>query len=594
MNRALAPLLRHPVLALSAGIGLLYVAIALLWPSGVFWSPDSNLKYVQMLSLRWDDGLRFDMPYPGRALDPDLQAVPLGPTFYEIRQGNIHIVWPLLFAAMSLPFYLLFGHAGLFLLPAASGAGTVYLTGRLTERLRPGAGVWAALVLGLTTPVLFYSVMFWEHTVAVSCATLGAYLLLTARDGSSSWRLAFAGAAIAFAAGGLRAEMYVFAAGFFLAVLLFYQGRARWATLLPLAAGAVVTSLPLWTLNYITNGSPLPLNAAKNFSTITLDYLSQNGMYAIVHLLVGDGAPLEVAFLFCMAAAVAIAVFQWTRGPGRGSLLNLSLIVLSAAAWVIFAVSLPPFNYPTQKVFNFHGFLAISPFLVFGMLTRVRALDDAADRTRRMLALATFLYAVLYLVSISLVSAIGPNGGALEWGPRFFLGIYPLLTVLAVTSVAYLLRMPEMAAARRGLLTLAVVLALAGTAFQTVGLLGVARDVALNRDLIAHVRALPPEEPIVTDSWWMPVTVPTEFFSHRMLFLPSAEQFRDWVPKARDRGMRSFRMVSFTPGLQNNLLRPPWPEGIRLESGNVQRAVDGLYFVQIRVQDAGPTPQQAR
>ena len=590
MSNALAPVLRRPILALSVGIGLLYMAVALLWPSGVFWSPDSNLKYVQMLSLRWEHGLRLDMLYPGRALDPGLQAVPLGPTFYEIREGNIHIVWPFLFAAMSLPFYLLFGHAGLFLLPAASGAGTVYLTGRLAERLRPGTGAWAALALGLTTPVLFYSVMFWEHVLAVFCATLGAYLLVTARDGSSPWRLAFAGAAIAFAAGGLRAEMYVYAAGFFLTVLLFQKGRARWATLLPLTAGAVVMSLPLWALNYVTNGSPLPLNAAKNFSTLTLDYLSQNGMYTVVHLLVGDGVPLELAFLFCMTVAVAIAVVQWTRGPGRGALLNLSLLVLSAAAWVIFAVSLPPFNYPTQKVFNFHGFLAISPFLVFGMFTRVRAQDDAADETRRMLALATLLYAVLYMVSISLVSAIGPNGGALEWGPRFFLGIYPLLTVLAVTSVAHLLHMPEMAAARRGLLALAVTLALAGPAFQMVGLLGVARDLALNRDLTAHVRALPSEEPVVTDSWWMPVTVPTEFFNHRMLFLPSAEQFRAWVPKARARGMRSFRMVSFTPGLRNDLLQPPWPEGIRLESGDVQQAADGLYLVQIAIQDAAPSP----
>jgi len=585
---------RRPILAVSVVIGLLYVTVALLWPSGVFWSPDSGLKYVQMLSLRWEHGLSFDMPYPGRALDPDFQAVPLGPTFYEIRQGAIHIVWPFLFAAMSLPFYLLLGHAGLFLLPAASGAGTVYLTGRLAERLRPGAGVWAALVLGVTTPVLFYSVMFWEHTPAVFCATLGAYLLLTARDGSSRWRLAFAGAAIAFAAGGLRAEMYVYAAGFFLAVLLLHQGRARWATLLPLAAGAVVTSLPLWALNYVTNGSPLPLNAAKNFSTVTLDYLSQNGVYAIVHLLVGGGVPFEIAFLFCVAAAVAIAVVQWTRGPGRGALLNLSLIVLAAAAWVVFAVSLPPLTYPTLKVFDFHGFLAISPFLVFGMLTRVRARDDAADQTRRMLALATFLYAVLYLVSISLVSVMGPNGGALEWGPRFFLGVYPLLTVLAVTSVAHLLSVPEMAATRRGLLALAATLALAGAAFQTVGLMGVARDLQLNRDLNTHVRSLPPEEPIITDSWWLPVTVPTEFFSRRMLFLTSAEQFRAWAPKARARGMRSFRMVSFTPGLRSDLLQPPWPEGIRLESGDVQQAADGLYLVQIRILDVGTAPSPAR
>lgn len=577
MDKIRAQLLRRPLMAASIGTGLLYLVIAQLWPQGVFWSPDSGLKYLQMASLRWDNGLRFDIPYPGQALDPDFSAVPLGPTFYEVREGHIYVVWPLLFPILSLAFYWLLGFSGLFLLPALTGAGTVYLTGRLAERLHPGTGLWAALLVGLATPVFFYSVMFWEHVPAVFCITLGAYLALTSDEGAPGWQPGVGGAAIALA-GAMRAEMYVFAAALFIAIVALYPGRARWARAVPLGVGFAVVTIPAWATNYVMNGTPLPLNAAKNFLSFSLDYLSSAGIHAIVHFLVGDSAPLEIGGIFTVAAFAVIGAFAWGRGPGRGTLLNLALLVMVGSAWAIFVVS-----FPSQGIFLFHGFLAISPFLIFGLLPGPRAEDDAREAARRVLAVTSGLYAVLYLVFISLASPVGPSGGALEWGPRFFLGIYPLLTALAAAALPRLLRLPDMMAARRSARALFASLAITGVAFQMLGLWEIGRELGFNQDLTARVRAMP-SEPIVSDIWWVPVTMPTLFFTRPMFDIYTPEVFHSWLRRAWRSGARTFRFASAIPDARNPVLRPPWPEGIRLRPGEVERAASGLWLIQIEIE----------
>ena len=140
---------RHFRLALGAicfAFVVACVVLVLRRPTGVFWSVDSFHKHIQIESLRWDNGFRFDFPYSSRRWDPAGEFAPLGPTFFHVKDGELRLVWPLPFFLASYPFYRAFGANGLYALPILSGALVVWLTGTTAERIRAGRGLIAAFV----------------------------------------------------------------------------------------------------------------------------------------------------------------------------------------------------------------------------------------------------------------------------------------------------------------------------------------------------------------------------------------------------------------------------------------------------------------
>ncbi|MGH7328771.1 MAG: hypothetical protein ACREJX_10535 [Polyangiaceae bacterium] len=61
--------------------------LVLRTPSWIHWSPDCDAKFLAVKSIRWDHGLRYDVPYPGKALDPSFRAVALGDSYWDLRGG---------------------------------------------------------------------------------------------------------------------------------------------------------------------------------------------------------------------------------------------------------------------------------------------------------------------------------------------------------------------------------------------------------------------------------------------------------------------------------------------------------------------------
>lgn len=207
----------------AASIAVLIVYAALLWwlPKDIFWSPDEGAKFLNMQTISWDDGLHFTIPYNGRHLDPHFHFYAKGHVYPQPSSAcNIEYNWPLWFPLLSLIPYRLFGIWGIYLLPLLAGWGTAVLSGMIARRIQQNAAVATILAVGFATPILFYSILFWEHTMAVFLGLLAVWFVMKR---PYKWP-SFLGTGIVLLLGtALRMETAVFATSLFSALLLTQQ-----------------------------------------------------------------------------------------------------------------------------------------------------------------------------------------------------------------------------------------------------------------------------------------------------------------------------------------------------------------------------------
>jgi len=155
-----------------------YLLIANLRPAGYFWSIDEGGKYIYMQSTILIKDPTAPIQYPFREIDP---AGEFPPFFFRIQKGDQFYTWwqPGL-ALLTIPFYLLFGAYGIYVLPAISGGLTIGLAGSIAYKVSNNrwGPTFVTLIAGIATPVAFYSQMFWEHTLSTAFLMGCLYLII--------------------------------------------------------------------------------------------------------------------------------------------------------------------------------------------------------------------------------------------------------------------------------------------------------------------------------------------------------------------------------------------------------------------------------
>jgi hypothetical protein len=145
---------------------------------------------------------------------------------------------------------------------------------------------------------------------------------------------------------------------------------------------------------------------------------------------------------------------------------------------------------------------------------------------------------------ISALSGIGPIS-RYEWGQRYLLPAYPLLVALVVSALARLAataRIPDGAtvrAAARLALTAAAVLALIGAGFLARGW-GALRDGKLEAQSWAAAVAAAPGPVVLTDSWWLPLTLAPDFYARPWFLAATPAAAAAWPAQARAAGLPGF------------------------------------------------------
>lgn len=168
---------------------------------------------------------------------------------FSVEEGRLVAVPPELFTVMALPFYVLLGYRGLFLLNALAFLATIALTWDLARRLASArVAVTAALVLGLATYSWDYSQAAWPHAVAtlfVVAAAWASVRAFLATNAAEAGRWALTAGLIAGLAPGIRLDAAFAWPAVFLPFLFDRPPRWREAAL---ALAGLIPGLTLLTL----------------------------------------------------------------------------------------------------------------------------------------------------------------------------------------------------------------------------------------------------------------------------------------------------------------------------------------------------------
>jgi hypothetical protein len=585
---------RWTILAALAVLAVYAVSLGML-PKRVFWMPDEGAKFMEMCSVH-ATAPHYEVPFPARRIDPGFEFLPQPELFPHpsiTPAGTVYLAFqsPVLFPFLSGVSMRVFGLTGIYLLPLLCGWGVAVLSGALMLRLHPRWAPCAVLLVGLATPVWFYSMVFWEHTIACFFALLAVYVAVVApRRSAAAVTAVTAGLTAAII---LRIEMVAFAVAVFLAWGLADLAarpepsavarphrtapapRPRW--LVHLLLVALVLCLLLVLARSLTPRHRVVLALAPARIGAALGGLWRNPRSLVevfVHgsiseaPAVGDGIPLAVAIgllscglaAFVTSARAAAALML----PGYAALLGFSLFLLCT----------------TQGYRSLHGLFPVAPFLAVWPYALAQSWRE---RSHARLVLANLCWMGLATGLVAIAGSYISRGRldvGMEWGQRYLLVLYP---VLALATVASLPAFQASARPRwlRGVFGVAVAaMMLTGVGLEIRGL----RMLYDTRQQLSKwEQALRADGPVVTDVWWLPSAVAVLFTEQEMFFTNGRAHMARWVELAAAQGVRHFIFASLSPvaphEFETRRLRPV-----------ATRVVDGLHLTSFDLSDGATAP----
>lgn len=585
----------RPALVSLILVALLYLAALISLPPQGLTQHDTGAKYLQVRNLRLTpSGLDWSINYPARSLDPELNFVPFHDRQYYTDGERIYLQWPIFLGLLTRIPWKLFGFWGLYLVPFVSGLATLWAAYRLALKVGVAPRLaWTTIpLLGLTTPISAYSLLFFEHTLTALLVTLSLWAGVAAMGKEQpSTRALWLNAALLAVAIYFRSELYVLALVMGIAYSYMAWRSAAWRKALLQWIGAFLVSLvPLWAFYAVTEGTILPLHAIWYFQSS--DSSANGGLeLPAVRYLASAGWRVVPDFLFGPQTFPSSPRFPlWTEIVG---LFGLALFALPGLArlrrsgkmestWQLpsLAVGLVLVSLPSlfallsgELYYNLHGFLLATPLVALALWPAgVEERQPAHGLTpQRWLQAVTLLYVGLHALIISVLSGLGPISRH-EWGQRYLLPAYPALVVLSLLALSSLTRTdPHRREAAKRLL-LVVVSSLVALLSVLLSLRGYGAMYAERTQVVAWQELadkLPAGEPVVTDTWWLPLNLAPVFYTRPIMLAENNERLAEWARQMQERGVTGFTMMTgdpaiFSAGWQTSVL------GLRPESAPVQ------------------------
>ena len=277
-----------------------------------------------------------------------------------------------------------------------------------------------------------------------------------------------------------------------------------------------------------------------NVAVRTREFGSVSGFirykWVLIRELLFDGSPYAWTNLALLApwGAYALALVMSGRESRGGSvdaarerdvLMALSAILAGHCLYLWF---LATSRYPVRLTMTTSGLLMFSPWVAFGM---------RASRRPNPLGGELLWIAVLCLM---LICVFVPTSGGLQWGPRYFVVVYPLL---ALVSCAAFAAWREESGHRMWLAMLFAAFVLLGAfnEFRGLGLLKCKKD--FNLRVMARLRESHADT-VVALTWWAPLSMAPAFYEKAFFAVRDPAGFGRLISRLREGGRRDFILVA--------------------------------------------------
>jgi len=480
------------VLLMSVTLAVSVILIA-TQPRDVFWGPDSGNRFIQMQSFLRTGGVAIDHRWP------------IGPHFVD-RGGKTYSGWPPEFPIAAAPFYAILGTAGFFVLPIAGTLLLIALLPALTE----GSIAPIGIVLIFGTPVLWYTIVFWEHTLAA--AILVAAFVLAERE-----RPLIAGL-LAGAGTLLREEGYIAIVSIAIAIL-FARRATRQAAFF--VFGATLLLIPLWLINWRVFGHPLGLHAAVYKS------VAEGGRLRNFFPFLFEFATIPWARISLVIPAIALVITSPFALPAR---LRIALFVFTSIGFAGLTYLLVHSANPIRDTLYQQGLFPGIPFSAALFLAIPELWRE--QRFRLIVVVAGILLTTL---------ALNQNDFGVTWGPRYYFWLFPLIIILAANALGR-------RAQSRTVTFAAIVLLMSAFAIQTAGIVTLRNKLRFSESLLQAVRQDAAKD-VLTDVFWIPEDLASLFYEKNFGFVRNDAELAQALHIVGGRpflfiAARQFRLVS--------------------------------------------------
>lgn len=522
-------------------VGAIYVTTLLILPAKGLWVVDNADKFLQMKAIIASGYSDYSTPWQGHAIDPDFKYRPIPSPFSYVDHHKMFSFYPPFFPAVSSFLFRAFGFRGLVVLPLLSSLVMLAGVAAIARNMNQDIAVRhiAVLVTGLCTPIWFYSVVFWEHTIAV-CLSVWAIVFYLGFVRSNSGRDLVLGSIMAALGVYFRDELYLFC--LVLVICAHYWQKHRSLRTIAIAgATMVLTLVPLWLFQWRTIGHPLGYHIGSLIFSESgiVDHILARPV-VLYNLFVGSTPHYWLSFVVGGPFLIACLLNPGFSRPRY----DLAVPIFSAVALGCSVISLMgyftshgPINYMIESC---NSFLTVTPVLILAFLC-VRNSGDSSTQVLGMRRI--WIIALAYSAAYALfVPELGTSG--MHWGNRYLLGVYPLLGLLASINLSEWARGMRSRIGWQWMIVMLVILCSLAAQVYSISLLHKKEDFScrLNQEIQKR-----PEKIIVTNASWVPLDMYLEFH-HKMIFLTSTkEDFDQLVGTLGSAGYDSFLFITQLP-----------------------------------------------
>jgi len=482
---------------------VLLLAVLTALPATSFFSADSGPKYWQCLAIAGRDGGGSGFEYPASSLDPDRRHIP---PFTAPAGDRLASVYPVLFPLIAAVPQLVVGDRGMRLLPWVAALLAAWLTGRLAGTLRGGPTCWTTAALALAaTPLAFYAVAFWEHSLASAMVVAGLALVVEDRDAlaNGSWR--WVGLGLLVGLGGWVRTEVVFLVPLVLAAAVLGPRRSRLRCAAGSLAGCAVGLAVGSAVQRLAIGSWLPVHVSYHLRSSFLVHPYLTSRWSSFVQFVAPHWTCGVAAVVWMTSLAVVVARPGSRSRS-GQIWALAAIITAMVAAVLAPAirwldgARPTDAFPVSAPASTWIVLSALPLLLWGQQR-----SELVARGRLLLA-AVGVWSIVTVFGARQIRSF-------EWGSRLF-----LTAVLLLVAVGASFR-PVDGAWRRTRRVALVVVAAAGIAVQGLGLVLLRHGVTVHERLHAEIVACTDVgEPIVTDAYMVPLLSGRDWWSRRYLY----------------------------------------------------------------------------